>query len=86
VYSGLKTAVERSDLWRYVVMCKHGGVYTDADTLCVRPIQVRICLSLHEATQSYAAASATAILFKVFHEAGCVERSTLLQRAFAYKL
>lgn len=39
VYSGLKTAVERSDLWRYVVMCKHGGVYTDADTLCVRPIQ-----------------------------------------------
>lgn len=40
VYSGLKTAVERSDLWRYVVMCKHGGVYTDADTLCVRPIQV----------------------------------------------
>eukprot|EP00775_Hariotina_reticulata_P002194 gene2194-2512_t len=40
LYSGLKTAVERSDLWRYVVMCRHGGVYTDADTLCVRPIQV----------------------------------------------
>eukprot|EP00878_Enallax_costatus_P024228 GHUV01025837.1.p1 GENE.GHUV01025837.1~~GHUV01025837.1.p1 ORF type:complete len:299 (+),score=51.38 GHUV01025837.1:56-898(+) len=39
IYSSLKTAVERSDLWRYVVMCKHGGVYTDADTLCVRPIQ-----------------------------------------------
>ncbi|KAF6257069.1 hypothetical protein COO60DRAFT_45476 [Scenedesmus sp. NREL 46B-D3] len=39
VYGGLKTAVERSDLWRYVVMCRHGGVYTDADTLCVRPIQ-----------------------------------------------
>lgn len=39
LYSSLKTAVERADLWRYVVMCRHGGVYTDADTLCVRPIQ-----------------------------------------------
>lgn len=39
LYRGLKTAVERSDLWRYTVMCRHGGVYTDADTLCVRPIQ-----------------------------------------------
>ncbi|KAF8060288.1 OCH1 [Scenedesmus sp. PABB004] len=38
-YARLKTAVERSDLWRYVVMCRTGGVYTDADTLCVRPIQ-----------------------------------------------
>jgi hypothetical protein len=25
----------------YAVMCNHGGIYTDADTLCVRPMQVR---------------------------------------------
>jgi mannosyltransferase OCH1-like enzyme len=42
LYSSLQTAVERSDLWRYSVMCKHGGVYTDADTICVRPIQVGV--------------------------------------------
>ncbi len=40
LYNSLKTPVERSDLWRYSVMCKHGGIYTDADTLCVRPVQV----------------------------------------------
>jgi mannosyltransferase OCH1-like enzyme len=40
LYRSLKTPVERSDLWRYVVMCRHGGVYTDADTLAVRPVQV----------------------------------------------
>jgi mannosyltransferase OCH1-like enzyme len=41
LYAALKTPVERADLWRYVVMCRHGGVYADADTLCVRPVQVR---------------------------------------------
>jgi mannosyltransferase OCH1-like enzyme len=40
LYNKLKTPVEKADLWRYVVMCRHGGVYTDADTLCVRPVQV----------------------------------------------
>lgn len=40
LYQALKTPVERSDLWRYVVMCTHGGIYTDADTLCIRPVQV----------------------------------------------
>jgi mannosyltransferase OCH1-like enzyme len=49
MYRSLHTAVERSDLWRYVVMCRHGGVYTDADTLCVRPIQVRCFLLLRQA-------------------------------------
>ncbi|GBF90195.1 alpha-1,6-mannosyltransferase subunit [Raphidocelis subcapitata] len=39
LFDQLKTPVERADLWRYVVMCTHGGVYADADTLCVRPVQ-----------------------------------------------
>lgn len=42
LYAALKTPVERADLWRYVVMCAHGGIYTDADTLCIRPVQVRV--------------------------------------------
>ncbi|KIY98196.1 Initiation-specific alpha-1,6-mannosyltransferase [Monoraphidium neglectum] len=39
LYQSLKTPVERSDLWRYAVMCNHGGIYADADTLCIRPVQ-----------------------------------------------
>jgi mannosyltransferase OCH1-like enzyme len=42
LYQSLKTPVERSDLWRYAVMCNHGGIYADADTLCIRPVQVRM--------------------------------------------
>eukprot|EP00882_Tetradesmus_deserticola_P004989 GHRQ01005258.1.p1 GENE.GHRQ01005258.1~~GHRQ01005258.1.p1 ORF type:complete len:487 (+),score=147.82 GHRQ01005258.1:737-2197(+) len=33
----LKTAVEKSDAWRYHVLCGHGGIYTDTDTICARP-------------------------------------------------
>lgn len=40
LYLSLTTAVERTDLWRYLLICRHGGVYTDADTVCVQPIQV----------------------------------------------
>lgn len=40
LYTSLETGVERSDLWRYTVMCRHGGVYADVDTLCVKPVQV----------------------------------------------
>eukprot|EP00877_Chromochloris_zofingiensis_P000526 jgi/Chrzof1/10474/UNPLg00402.t1 len=39
LHQALKTPVERSDLWRYMVMCRHGGIYADTDTLCVRPVQ-----------------------------------------------
>ncbi|KAI8474887.1 MAG: hypothetical protein J3K34DRAFT_406116 [Monoraphidium minutum] len=39
LYRSLETPVERADLWRYAVMCTHGGIYADADTLCVRPVQ-----------------------------------------------
>lgn len=33
----LKTPVEKSDAWRYHVLCGHGGIYTDTDTVCGRP-------------------------------------------------
>jgi hypothetical protein len=33
VYARLRTPVERADLWRYMVMCRHGGIYADSDTL-----------------------------------------------------
>ena len=32
------TAVERTDLWRYLVILTNGGFYTDADTICKRPL------------------------------------------------
>jgi mannosyltransferase OCH1-like enzyme len=36
VYRRLTTPVERSDVWRYHVLCQHGGVYADTDTICAR--------------------------------------------------
>jgi mannosyltransferase OCH1-like enzyme len=30
--------VERSDLWRYLVILQFGGIYTDADTICKKPV------------------------------------------------
>ncbi len=30
--------VERSDLWRYLIILTRGGLYTDADTICKKPI------------------------------------------------
>jgi hypothetical protein len=38
-YNQLKTAVEKSDAWRYHVLCGHGGVYADTDTVCGKPFQ-----------------------------------------------
>lgn len=35
----LKTAVEKSDAWRYHVLCGHGGVYADTDTVCAKPFE-----------------------------------------------
>eukprot|EP00879_Flechtneria_rotunda_P017138 GHRR01017948.1.p1 GENE.GHRR01017948.1~~GHRR01017948.1.p1 ORF type:complete len:440 (+),score=114.38 GHRR01017948.1:815-2134(+) len=37
VYKQLKTPVEKSDAWRYHVLCGHGGIYADTDTICARP-------------------------------------------------
>ena len=31
-YEGLQLAVERADLFRYLVVLRHGGLYSDTDT------------------------------------------------------
>ena len=36
-YLGLNP-VERADFWRYLVVLHHGGLYTDADTICRKPL------------------------------------------------
>ena len=37
-YDSLLTPVERSDIWRYLVLHVHGGVYADIDVSCQRPV------------------------------------------------
>jgi hypothetical protein len=36
LYEGLPLEVMKADVWRYVAVYVHGGVYADADTTCVR--------------------------------------------------
>ncbi|KAH8051446.1 glycosyltransferase [Aureococcus anophagefferens] len=35
--SGARLRAQRADLFRYLVIHAHGGVYADADSVCVRP-------------------------------------------------
>eukprot|EP00878_Enallax_costatus_P003344 GHUV01003552.1.p1 GENE.GHUV01003552.1~~GHUV01003552.1.p1 ORF type:complete len:731 (+),score=251.47 GHUV01003552.1:314-2506(+) len=37
-FEGLSSQVERTDMWRYLVLCKMGGVYADSDVVCARPV------------------------------------------------
>jgi hypothetical protein len=37
-YDNLLTPVERSDIWRYLVLHVHGGVYADIDVSCQKPV------------------------------------------------
>jgi Glycosyltransferase sugar-binding region containing DXD motif len=37
-FRALRTPVERSDAWRYAVLCAHGGVYADTDTIAAAPV------------------------------------------------
>lgn len=37
-FDGLSSQVERTDMWRYLVLCKMGGVYADSDVVCARPV------------------------------------------------
>lgn len=40
LFTGLPVGVMRGDLWRYMIIYKYGGVYTDLDTECLNPINV----------------------------------------------
>lgn len=35
----LQTPVEKSDAWRYHVLCGHGGIYADTDTVCAKSFE-----------------------------------------------
>jgi mannosyltransferase OCH1-like enzyme len=37
-YKNLIIGAMKADLWRYLILTTHGGVYTDIDTICNRPI------------------------------------------------
>lgn len=38
IFVNVPLGVMRGDIWRYMVVYKYGGVYTDLDTLCLKPI------------------------------------------------
>lgn len=40
LFISLPVGVMRGDLWRYMIIYKYGGVYTDLDTECWNPINV----------------------------------------------
>jgi mannosyltransferase OCH1-like enzyme len=42
IFINLPVGVMRGDLWRYMVVYKYGGVYTDLDTECLLPISTWI--------------------------------------------
>lgn len=37
-FDGLSSEVERTDMWRYLVLCIFGGVYADSDVVAAKPI------------------------------------------------
>lgn len=38
IFDSVPVGVMRGDMWRYLVIYAYGGVYTDLDTLCLKPI------------------------------------------------
>ena len=64
-YQALRPGAARADLWRYCVLYVHGGVYVDADCICLQPLdhwlpsetdlvvvidrEIQPCLSLFQA-------------------------------------
>lgn len=38
-FTKLPLGVMKADMWRYCVLYKKGGIYTDIDTKCIKPIQ-----------------------------------------------
>jgi hypothetical protein len=37
-FDSLGSPVERTDMWRYLVLCRMGGVYADSDVVAARPV------------------------------------------------
>lgn len=38
IFNSCPLGVMRADMWRYMVIYKHGGMYADLDTICHKPI------------------------------------------------
>lgn len=38
IFKNVPVAVMRGDIWRYLIIYKYGGIYTDLDTVCLSPI------------------------------------------------
>lgn len=38
-FHALPIGAMKADLWRYLVLAKEGGVYSDIDSICIQPIQ-----------------------------------------------
>ena len=39
LYESFPLGVMRGDLWRYAILYVHGGIYSDSDTTCLRPVE-----------------------------------------------
>lgn len=75
LFVGLPVGVMRGDLWRYMIIYKYGGVYTDLDTECLNPIntwlneeyEMIVCpeTNLHFCQWTFAASAGNPILESV---------------------
>ncbi|RNI30967.1 hypothetical protein EFY79_21135, partial [Hanamia caeni] len=50
-FNKIKFGASKSDLWRYLIIYKYGGVYADIDCLCVNPLRQWIDSSSMYVTQ-----------------------------------
>lgn len=50
-YNKIKYGASKADLWRYLVIYKYGGVYTDMDCRCIKPLRKWINPEVMYATQ-----------------------------------
>jgi mannosyltransferase OCH1-like enzyme len=75
LFVGLPVGVMRGDLWRYMIIYKYGGIYTDLDTECLNPIntwlneeyEIIVCpeTNLHFCQWTFAASAGNPILKSV---------------------
>jgi len=58
--------VERADVWRYLHVWRHGGIYADADAFCVRPLPNRaLTVGIEAMPHSVAEARRVRIVYPV---------------------
>ncbi len=50
-FKRIKYGASKADLWRYLIMYKHGGVYADMDCRCINPLRLWIDQGARYVTQ-----------------------------------